>query len=166
VADIHSQKFRIQLKQGTEANIHATATENLAVQGEPHYTTDTYNLFIFDGTQNLPVQSRLASVNVDMKTAASTTLYTVPASKTLYITRVIIRNPSASMAGGTDYDFTNWKQTVDLSSLTTLGTDYIVLDGNNTKYAELAAAATFQITVNTGTTAACTADVDVFGYLV
>jgi len=103
---------------------------------------------------------------VDMKTAASTTLYTVPIAKVAYITHVVIRDPSASMAGGTDYDFTNWKQTVDLSSLTTLGTDYIVLDGNNTKFTEQVAAATFQITVNTGTTAACTAVIDVFGYLV
>lgn len=110
--------------------------------------------------------TKLATVTgVDMKTVASTTLFTVPAGKTLYIDRVAIRNPSASMAGGTDFDFTNWKQTVDLSSLTTLDTDYIVLDGNNVKYTEQAAAATFQITVVTGTTAACTATIDVFGYL-
>ena len=110
--------------------------------------------------------AKLATVTgVDMKTAASTTLYTVPAGKVLYVTHVVIRDPSASMAGGNDYDFTNWKQTVDLSSLTTLGTDFIVLDGNNTKYTENAAAATFQITVNTGTTAACTATIDVFGFL-
>lgn len=102
---------------------------------------------------------------VDMKTAASTTLYTVPTGKVAYITNIVIRDPSASMAGGTDYDFTQWKQTVDLSSLTTLNTDYIVLDGNNTKYQELAAGTAFQITVNTGTTAACTAVIDVFGYL-
>jgi len=101
----------------------------------------------------------------DMKTGGATTLYTVPAGKTCYISHVIVREPSASMAGGTDYDFTGWKQTVDLSSLTTLSTDYIVLDSNNTKYTKLAAAAVFQITVNTGTTAACTCSVDVFGLL-
>ena len=103
---------------------------------------------------------------VDMKTVAATTLYTVPVGKVAYITAVVIRDPSASMAGGNDYDFTQWKQTVDLSSLTTLATDYIVLDGNNVKYQELAAATAFQITVVTGTTAACTATIDVFGYLV
>lgn len=106
-----------------------------------------------------------STASVDMKTAAATTLYTVPAGKTCRIANVVIRDPSASMAGGSDYDFTNWKQAVDLSSLTTLGTDYIVLDGNNTKYTELAAGATFQITVQTGTTAACTATIDVFGYI-
>lgn len=103
---------------------------------------------------------------VDMKTAASTTLYTVPTGKVAYISHVVIRDPSASMAGGTDYDLTQWKQTVDLSSLTTANTDYIVLDGNNVKYQELAAGTAFQVTVNTGTTAACTATIDVFGYLV
>ena len=110
--------------------------------------------------------TRLASVSgVDMKTAASTTLLTVPVGKTAYISHILIRDPSASMAGGTDYDFTNWKQTVDLSSLTTLGTDYIFLDGNNVKYTETAAGVDIEITVVTGTTAACTATIEVFGFL-
>jgi hypothetical protein len=109
--------------------------------------------------------TKLATVTgQDMKTAAATTLYTGPAGKTTYISHVVIRNPSASMAGGTSYSFTGWRQTVDLSSLTTPSTDYIKLDCNNTKYTALAAAAAFQITVTTGTTAACTATIDVFGY--
>lgn len=107
-----------------------------------------------------------STTGVDMQTVAATTVFTVPAGKVAYIVAVVVRDPSASMAGGTDYDFTQWKQTVDLSSLTTANTDYIVLDGNNTKYQELAATTAFQITVNTGTTAACTATIDVFGYLV
>jgi len=103
---------------------------------------------------------------VDMKTVASTTLFTVPVGKVAYITHVVVRDTSASLAGGTDYDFTQWRQTVDLSSMTTLGTDYIALDGNNVKYQELAAGTAFQITVNTGSAAAATATIDVFGYLV
>jgi hypothetical protein len=113
----------------------------------------------------LAVKLLQTTTSVDMKTAASTTLYTVPTGKVGRIAYVTIRDPSASMAGGTDYDFTQWRQTVDLSSLTTADTDYIILDGNNVKYQELAAATAFQITVNTGTTAACTASIDVFGYL-
>lgn len=110
--------------------------------------------------------TKLATVSgVDMEAGAGpTTLYTVPIGKVTHITHVVIRNPSASMAGGTDFDFTQWKQTVDLSSLTTANTDYIVIDGNNTKYQELAAATAFQITNSTGTTAACTATIDVFGF--
>jgi len=110
--------------------------------------------------------ARLSTVSgVDMKTVASTTLYTVPTGKTCYISHITVREPSASMAGGTDYDFTNWKQTVDLSSLTTASTDYIILDGNNTKFTDLTTGTAFQITVNTGTTLACTATIDVFGFL-
>jgi hypothetical protein len=109
----------------------------------------------------------LASVSgVDMQAVASTTLLTIPTGKVGYISHVVIRDPSASMAGGTSYSFTQWRQTIDLSSLTTLGTDYIVLDGNNVKYQELAAGVAFQISVVTGTSVGCTATIDVFGYLV
>lgn len=109
---------------------------------------------------------------VDMKTAGSTTLYNVPADKVAYIVFVVIRDTTASLASGTDYDFTEWKQNVDLSSLTTLGTDYIVLyggailDADPIKYKEQANSATFQITVATGAAASGTATIDVFGYLV
>jgi hypothetical protein len=105
------------------------------------------------------------TTGVDVKTAASTTLYTVPTGKTLYIHSVVLRDPSASMAGGTSYSITNFRQTVDLSSLTTLGTDYIVLDGNNVKYTETAAGVIIYFVVTTGSTAACTATIDLFGYL-
>jgi hypothetical protein len=114
----------------------------------------------------------LATVTgVDMKTSGVTSLYTVPASKVLYVTHVVIRNPSASMAGGTDFDFgvasgcSSWAQSVDLSSLTTANTDYYIVSMGTTKYTECAAAEVFAIKVSTGTTAACTATIDVFGFL-
>lgn len=106
----------------------------------------------------------LSTTTVDMKTAASTTLFAVPSGKTLYVTHVVVRDPTASLAGGTDYDFTNWKQTVDLSSMTTSGTDYMVITGSGTKYTENTG--NFQITVSTGSSATANATVDVFGYLV
>ena len=117
--------------------------------------------------------TRLATVSgVDMKTAQLNTLYTVPTGKTLYVTHVVIREPSASMAGGTDYDFgtganaDTWRQTIDLSSMTTQDTDYMVIQGADvTKYTDNAAAAVFGIKVITGTTVACTCTVDVFGFL-
>ncbi len=117
--------------------------------------------------------SRLATKSgVDMKTAQKNDLYTVPTGKTLYVTLVVVREPSASMAGGTDYDFgtganaDTWRQTVNLSSMTTAGTDYMVISGADvTKYTDSAAAAVFGIKVITGTTAACTATIDVFGFL-
>lgn len=104
-----------------------------------------------------------SKTSVDMKTAASTTLFTSQRQVTTYISHVLVRSPSASLAGGTDYDFTNWKQAVDLSSLTAT-TDNIFLDSDNTKFTELSPETAFQITVNTGSTGAATADIDVFGY--
>jgi len=117
--------------------------------------------------------ARLSTTSgVDMKTAQKNTLYTVPNGKTAYVAMVIIRETSASMAGGTDYDFgtganaDTWRQTVNLSSMTTSGTDYMVITGADvTKYTDNAAAAVFGIKVITGTTVACTATIDVFGFL-
>lgn len=102
---------------------------------------------------------------IDMQTAGNTTIFTTLKNKKTRISHIAIRNPSASMAGGTDFSFTSWRQTVDLSSLTTPDTDYIVLDGNNAKYTEIDGGTAFQITVTTGTAAPCTATVDVFGYV-
>lgn len=117
--------------------------------------------------------TKLASVTgVDMKTSGKTTLYSVPAGKTLYVTEVVVREPSASLAGGTDYDLgtgancDTWRQAVDLSSMTTPGTDYMVIRGADvTKYTESAAASEFGIKVITGSTGAATATVDIFGFL-
>lgn len=117
--------------------------------------------------------TKLATVTgVDMKTAGKTALYTVPSGKTFYPVFVVIREPSASMSGGTEYDFgtganaNTWRQDVDLSSMTTLATDYMVIAGADvTKYTDCATASVFGIKVITGTTAACTATIDVFGFL-
>lgn len=116
---------------------------------------------------NLSAITRVSTTNnVDMKTAASVTLFTVPTGKTFIPVSVIIRNNSASLAGGTSYSFTTWRATVDLSGMT-VTTGYRVLESvDNTTYTAIAAGGTFQITVTTGSTAACTATIDVFGYLV
>lgn len=42
----------IQFKRGLAANINKTATVNAAATAEPHYTTDTYKLYVFNGTLN------------------------------------------------------------------------------------------------------------------
>ncbi len=107
-----------------------------------------------------------STTGVDMKTAASTTLYTIPTGNTGFIAFVVVRNNSASLAGGTSYSFTSWRQTVDLSAQTTASTKYYMLDANNASYTALTAGTNFQITVTTGSTAACTATIEVFGYLV
>jgi len=118
--------------------------------------------------------SLLSSVSgVNMQTLITKTdLYTVPTGKTAYVTHVVVRDPSATLAGGTSFGFgtgatcNTWKQAVDLSSMTTASTDYMVIDSNNVKYTENAAASVFGIYPTTGSTGAATATIDVFGYLV
>lgn len=109
---------------------------------------------------------------VDMKTVQKNDLYTVPTGKTAYIVLVVIREPSATLSGGTDYDVgtgaaaDTWRQTVNLSSMTTANTDYMVIAGADvTKYTDSAAASVFGIKPITGSTGAATATIDVIGFL-
>ena len=113
----------------------------------------------------------VASVpSVDMKTAGKTILYTVPVGKIFYPFAIIVRVQSATLAGGTEYDFgtgancDTWKQNQDLSSLTAV-TDYIIVTAL-TKFQNCVAGDEFGIKVITGATDAATATVDVIGYLV
>lgn len=117
--------------------------------------------------------ARLASVaDVDMQTAQKVDLFRVPTGRTAVITHVVVRDISASLAGGTDYDFgtgvnaDSWVQGVDLSGMTNVGTDVRVIDAGGGIYGECAAESMFAVKVNTGSTAAVTATMDVFGFLV
>jgi hypothetical protein len=98
-----------------------------------------------------------------------TTLYTVPPSKKAVVTHCVVRNPTASLVGGTDFDFGDganadtWKNTVDLSSMTAT-TDYMVVEGNNAKYTIFDAGDVFGVKPVTGATADAEATIDVFGY--
>ena len=57
MSNLHGTDYLIKFKQGTRSNLLKTATSNAGVQGEPHYTTDTKQLFIHDGTRVQPVLS-------------------------------------------------------------------------------------------------------------
>ena len=121
--------------------------------------------------------TRLATVTgVDMKTAGATTLFPVPAGKTAVITHVVIRNPSASLSGGTDYnfggnsaDFNDFRDAVDLSGITAGATVYTTVTQHAGGYVVSSvlqsALDNFSINVVTGSSAACTATIDVFGFL-
>ncbi|MCK4294088.1 MAG: hypothetical protein KAY65_12895 [Planctomycetes bacterium] len=84
------------------------------------------------------------------------------------VTHVIVRNPTASLAGGTDFDFGDganadtWKNTVDLSAMTAT-TDYYVVEGNNAQYTEFDAGDVFGVKPVTGATADAEATIDVYG---
>lgn len=104
--------------------------------------------------------------SVDMKTAASTTLFTVPVGVSCIIDSIVIRGASASLAGGTSYSFTNWRQTVSLAANTGGATkSFTLVEIDNTSYTISTTGTAIQITVTTGSTAACTATIDLFGYL-
>jgi len=106
------------------------------------------------------------TASVDMKTAASTALFIVPQGKTFYVDHVVIRGNSASLAGGTSYGFTSWRSGVDLSGMTVTTGFRVIEMVDNTTYTAIASGATFYFIVTTGATAAGTATIDVFGYLV
>jgi len=137
---------------------------NFSHESDPRFAVDIEGIIYSKGSSIL---SKVATVaNVDMKTAASTTLYTVPAGKTFYPDHVIIRDNSASLAGGSSYSFTNWRQAVDLQTMTATTGYRILLTTDNTTFTPIAAAGTFQITVTTGSTAVCTATIEVWGSLI
>ena len=139
---------------------------------------DEDKLYIFYGSawneyiSNAHIIARLASVTADMQNGdGATSLYTVPSGKKFIPTAVVIRSPSGSLAGGTDYDIGNtnsppdqWKTTIDLSGMTAT-TDVMVLTNDNSKFTIYDAADVLTLTVNTGATADTTATVDVFGYI-
>ncbi len=102
---------------------------------------------------------------VDMKTAASTTLYTTPSGKVTRIYAAVIRDPSASLAGGTDYTITGLRANFSLAAVTTANTGFAVVRAADlAMQIEVAASTAVQLTVTTGSTAACTATVDIWGY--
>lgn len=70
---LNRTKQQIKVKSGLAANINATATKNLAVQGELHYATDTESLYIFDGTQNILIGG-LGSEGVRVVSASTDTV--------------------------------------------------------------------------------------------
>jgi len=118
--------------------------------------------------------SLLGSLAV-LSTAGSpaVTIFTTPPGKVTRISHIVVRDPTATMgAGATDIKFgTGFRNNVgvDLATLTTALTDYIVLAnqaaaGTAVKCTEIAGSTAFVVTFTTGTTGACTATYDVFGY--
>ena len=106
----------------------------------------------------------LGSAVIDMKTAATTTIYTTPVGKTTRILFVVVRDPTATLAGGTSYSITNFRQTFSLAGLTST-TGYMVVQATDiTQFTEIAAATAVQIIVTTGSTGAANATVEIWGY--
>ncbi|MCE5324950.1 MAG: hypothetical protein LLG01_00900 [Planctomycetaceae bacterium] len=110
----------------------------------------------------------LGSAVADMQAGdAKTTVYTVPAGKSAIVTMVIVRNPSDTLLGGSDFDLGDganadtWKQNNDLTSMTAT-TDCIVIFPA-AKFTVFDAGDAFGIKPGTGATADATATVMVYG---
>jgi hypothetical protein len=107
----------------------------------------------------------LGSATIDMKTAATTTIFTTDPGKVTRIVYVVVRDNTASLVGGTSYSITNFRQIFSLVTLTGTGAGYVVIYATDLAlYTETAAATAIQLTVTTGSTAAANATLDVFGY--
>jgi len=113
----------------------------------------------------------LASATVNLQAGdGKSTIYTVPTGKSMIPTHVIIRNPTASLADGTDFDLGDgagadtWKNAVNLTTMTAT-TDFMVITGDNVKYTVFNAGDVFGIVPVTGATLDADATAELFGYL-
>ena len=130
-------------------------------KGNTYSATKTYGtITVRDSTGGEICLAYAKDVNMTAG-AAATTLFTSAADVNVIITRVVVSAPTASLADGTDYDFTNWED-FDLSSMTTANTDYMILT-STTKYTLLPPSTAFTITPSTGSTATAFAKVSVYG---
>lgn len=113
--------------------------------------------------------SLLARAVLGMQTAdGAQTAYTVPAGKNAIVLAVIPHNPTASLAGGTDFDIgaganrDTFKTAVDLSAMTAI-TDGKVIFDDAVKKTVLVAGDTFGIKPITGSTADADCTWDILG---
>lgn len=101
-------------------------------------------------------QLAIATVNLQAGDGKST-IYTVPAGYKMIPIAVIIRNPTASLAGGTDFDLGDgadadtWLNAVNLATMTAT-TDFFIISSDNVKYTEFDAGDEFGIKPATGAT--------------
>lgn len=169
---------------------HAYLVPYAASAGGPLYWTDSGGLYFDDGTNNrkglyesigtaagawnkllnhecgIALLGSLAGVNMALA-AGPTTIYTTPANRVTRITHVVVRDISATLAGGTSYTVTGFRAAFSLATLVTANTGYMIvgqLDG--VESTEIAASTAVVLTNNVGSTGAATATIDVFGYVV
>jgi len=121
----------------------------------------------------------LGSATINGKTTTKQTIYTVPTGNTMVPFGVLIRSPSASLAGLVDMDIGgdasagDWIQQISLNAFTAV-TDYgLVVQPEQAagppivpvKKTLYAAATVFGVKINTVSTGAATFTIDLLGYL-
>ncbi|MBN2568117.1 MAG: hypothetical protein JXB42_01670 [Deltaproteobacteria bacterium] len=125
------------------------------------------------------VLTLISSISVDCQDTDKQGLFTVPAGKVFVPVLIAIRQPSASLAGMTDFDVgagenaDDWLQQISLDSYTET-TDHGILTQPAqaagppivpTKKTIYAAGDIFGVKITTGSTGAATVTFDVFGYI-
>lgn len=60
---LNELRGQVSFRLGLKANINTVLTKGKAVISEPHYTSDTKELFIYNGTENVLVPSLPASTD-------------------------------------------------------------------------------------------------------
>ena len=111
----------------------------------------------------------LSTTVVDMETDQKNALFTVPAGKKCIVTHVVVREPSATLVGGTEYDLgddancTTWVQDTNLATLT--DTNHQMMIHATGLLIVFAALAVFGIRPVSGSNDPANATIDVFGYL-
>jgi len=148
---LNRTKQQIKFKAGVAANINATATKNLAVEGEPHFTTDTDILFVFDGSKNVPVAGRtnvttlnaatystLAEdhiIHVTYTATAAVTALTLPTAQTKSGRLIIVKDAAGNAATNNITIDTQGSETIDGAATYVINTNYgkvtLYSDGSN-----------------------------------
>jgi hypothetical protein len=120
-------------------------------------------------TKTISLLATIGSIN--MQSGNKLTLFNNTTALTGVVTEVVMRNPSASLAGGTGYGFgrdtnaSDFAPTVDLSAVTAATTTKYVVIRAATQGVIVAAGETFGMQATTGSTGAATATFDVYGYM-
>lgn len=112
----------------------------------------------------------LASAQIDLNITTKQNLYTVPAGKSLVVTKVVQRASSGALASvdgglGGDASCSDWIVTDGIKSITATTAKCISLNNSATKPV-YAATTAFGWAATTPEGAAATARLDVFGYLI
>ena len=116
--------------------------------------------------------SVLGIATVDLKAGdGKTTIYTVPVGYAMIPIAVIIRNPTASLVGGSDFNLGDgaaadtWLNAVSLVSMIAT-TDFMIISSDNVKYTIFDAGDEFGIIPVTGATADAQATAILLGILI
>lgn len=114
----------------------------------------------------------LGSANFDVSATASHTLYTVPTGRSAVVTKLVMRNASASLNQATDPDIQFGCNSTDFNNISASATYVTPTSAAGVVYPTIAAESAVctagllvSAKITTGATASTTVTVDVFGYL-